>query len=334
MLNRRGFIKTATWTTAGLMLSDALWAQDANLAKKASDRLGEILPQRALGSTGQNVTILGMGGHHMVQLEEKQSQAVIEMALEEGVRFFDTAASYHDGLSETRYGQMLTPRYRDVVYIMTKTGARDAATARSHLDGSLKRMKLDYLDLWQIHAVRNPEDVDNRLEQGVLDVVLEAKEKGKVRHIGFTGHRSNEAHLRMLEKTDVLQTCQMPINVLDPSHESFIKNVLPTLVERKMGVIAMKTAAFGKLFQQGIIPDRISLEDMHHFVWSLPVSVLVGGFDDIDQFRDKVKLARSFRGISNEDRQQLVQKVADKAGFYGDTPETLERYKAGLPLRP
>ena len=322
MLDRRDFIKTVTGTTASLMLSDSLLAQNANLITNASDRLGQLLPQRPLGKTGQNVTILGLGGFHTREkFTDKEAQANINMALEAGVRFFDTAESYQQGASETLLGKILTPKYRDVVYLMTKTLSYNAATARKQLDLSLKRLNTDYLDLWQIHNLTSPKDVDDRLSAGVLEVVLEAKEKGKVRHIGFTGHRSPDAHLRMMEKTDVLQTCQMPINVLDPSYNSFIKRVLPTLTERGVGVLAMKTAVFGRLFEHHAVPDRVSLREMHHFVWSLPVSVLIGGYDTAHQLREKIELARSYTGMSSDERHVLVSKVADLAG------ETIEYYK-------
>src|SRR5690606_33704033 len=182
------------------------------------------------------------------RMDEKEAQKTIEAALEGGIRFFDNAESYGSGRAEERYGKFLTPKYRDIAYIMSKSTGRDAKTAQQHLEGSLRRMNTDYLDLWLIHGVTSPDDVSGRLSNGVLDVVLEAQASGKVRHVGFSGHSDYNAHLKMLDSTDVLQACQMPVNVFDPSYKSFIHNVMPRLVERKMAALAMKTLANGGFF--------------------------------------------------------------------------------------
>ena len=171
---------------------------------------------------------------------------------------FDTAESYADGESESRYGRFLTPKYRDQVFLMTKTTGKDSKTVERHLDESLKRLNTDYLDLWQIHSIGSPEDVDARIENGVLDVFERAKASGKVRFIGFTGHRNPAAHKRMLERTmdsDLFDTCQMPVNVLDPSYHSFIEQVTPTLQQRKIGLLAMKTLADGRFFARKVKLD-------------------------------------------------------------------------------
>ena len=213
---------------------------------------------------------------------------------------------------------------------MTKTQARDAKTAREHLEGSLKRMKTDYLDLWQIHNLRNPDDVDGRLQEGVLDVVMKAKEEGKVRYIGFTGHSNPEAHLRILEKTtgsDPFDTCQMPVNAIDPSYHSFTGQVIPKLQDRNIALLAMKTLADGRFFgmksnlQRGVVwrsddpavPNRLSIRDALHFAWSMPVSVLITGAENASLVREKVDMAKTFTGMSEADRLQLVSRVADLA---------------------
>ena len=149
----------------------------------------------------------------------------------------------------------------------------------------------------------------------------EVKASGKVRHIGFTGHRSPSAHVRMLERTKIFETCQMPINLLDPSYESFIEQVLPVLVERKMGVLAMKTLSNGRFFQE-LIPDRVSVAEAIQFVWSLPVSVLITGPANRAQLTEKIKLAHAFQEMGEKERQALVVRVADLAGT------SVEYYKA------
>lgn len=271
--------------------------------------------------------MLGVGGWHIGRMSEGDAQETIETALEGGVRFFDSAESYQSGGSERYLGKFLTPDYRDVVFLMTKSTARDAETARRHLEGSLERLDTDYLDLWQIHGITSPADVDNRLDQGVLDVFREARESGRVRYIGFTGHTRPSAHLRMLERTegmDIFATCQMPINLADPSYNSFIDNVLPKLVEREIAPLAMKTLANGGFFggsshgQHGdgpkVVPNRASIREALHFAWSLPISVLITGPDNVDQMKEKIELARSFTGMDENERQQLIQRVADIAG--------------------
>lgn len=328
MLDRRDFIKSL----AGLAAANLLTDQTSAAITRTTDRLGKLLPTRGLGRTGQAVTMLGVGGWHIGRMSERDAQAAIEAALEGGVRFFDSAESYQSGGSESRLGKLLTPKYRDVIFLMTKTTATDAATAKRHLEDSLRRLATDHVDLWQMHSVTSPNDVDDRIRAGILDVLLEAKKSGKTRHIGFTGHSAPSAHLRVLEKTDVFETCQMPINLADPSYESFIRNVLPVLVKRNIGVLAMKTLANGGFFggsehgEHGrnpkLVPDRVSIAEAIHFVWSLPVSVLITGPDDAKQLKEKIALARSFAQMDESRRQALINKVADLAG------RRVEFYKA------
>ncbi len=293
-----------------------------------SDRLGPILPQRILGRTGEKVTMLGVGGFHIGWTGEQDAQETIEAALQGGVRFFDTSQSYGDGESEIRYGKYLTPQYRDLVFLMTKTNATDAKTVQKHLDDSLSRMKTDYLDLWQIHSLRDAADVDSRLENGVLDVFLKAKKEGKTRYIGFTGHRDPASHERMLERIgkDVFDTCQMPVNVLDLSFHSFVRRVAPTLTERNIGLLAMKTLADGRFFarkkrldriqwetDQPVVPGRASLTEALQFVWSLPVSVLITGAENARLMKEKIRLARDFVPLQQQAQNELIARVADMA---------------------
>ena len=345
---RRKFLKSLAGLTAGLMVPAACQGKkeesrgETNTQTVSSfreitqpierDRLGELLPQRQFGKTGIYVTMLGVGGAHISRMDKKEAQKTIETALEGGIRFFDNAESYGSGTGEERYGEFLCPKYRDVAYVMTKSTARNAQTARQHLEGSLRRLNTDFIDLWQIHSLTSPGDVDGRIDEGVLEVVLEAKESGKVRHIGFTGHTDYRAHLRMLESTDVLQTCQMPINAFDPNYKSFINNVLPKLIEKNVGVIAMKTLANGGFFggtrhfshgdNPRIVPNALSVQEAIHFVWSLPVSVLVTGPDHAEMLKEKINLAKSFTSFSEGERQQIIDKVADFEG------NLVEYYKA------
>ncbi|MGD2013653.1 MAG: aldo/keto reductase, partial [Desulfobacterales bacterium] len=179
--NRREFVAMLAGCTAGLMVP-SLFPGEEKLAvatASPSDRLGKLLPLRKLGSSGPVVTNLGVGGDHVGSASEKDAQAIIEKALEEGVRFFDNAPLYSSGKAEERYGKFLTSKYRDVSFIMTKTLATNRKDALKDLDASLSRMKTDYVDLWQVHALQSPRDVEERVQNGVLDAFLEAQKKGK-----------------------------------------------------------------------------------------------------------------------------------------------------------
>ncbi|WP_372931750.1 aldo/keto reductase [Mariniphaga sediminis] len=321
MENRRTFLKSLAGLTAGLSLHSAAFGKDAE-----TDRLGEILPKRKFGRTGEYVTILGTGGYHVGWTTERDAQEVIEAALEGGVRFFDTAESYSSGVSEERYGKYLTPKYRDLIFLMTKTTGNDAKTVQEHLEGSLRRLKVDQIDLYQVHSIRTPQDVDNRIENGVLDVLLKAKEQGKIRHIGFTGHQNPFAHTRMLERTeesDLFDGVLMPVNVLDPSYFSFTENVFPKALDRNLGIMAMKTLADGRFFAKKeqanwtsddpVIPNYLSIKEAMYFAWSLPISVLITGSENATYMREKIALARSFTRFSEEQKTALIEKVRDIA---------------------
>ncbi|MEN7972276.1 MAG: aldo/keto reductase [Verrucomicrobiota bacterium] len=292
-----------------------------------SDRLGSVLPKRTLGKCGEKTTCLGLGGFHIGWPEDEAVvQAVIEKAIEEGIRFFDNAESYGKGRSEERYGKYLIPKYRDDIFLMTKTTARDAHTARRHLEGSLNRMKTEVIDLWQIHSLKTPEDTDDRLTKGVLDEALKAQQEGKVRHIGFTGHASPYALARMTEHSaarDACTACQLPINPIDAaSKHSFVEQTIPELLDNNIGILAMKTLADGRFFARKemngtvtwtsgnpVIPDALSIEECINFTLSLPVSVLITGAEKPEFVEEKAAIARRFSALSAEQRLALVKKV-------------------------
>lgn len=336
--NRREVLRSLLGLAAALATPTAvLSGLDAPATQPAArDKWGELLPQRPLGRSGLTVTMLGLGGYHVSDwMNESTAQQVIEAAIAGGIRFFDTAASYGGGRSESRYGKLLVPKYRSEIFLMSKTAARDAAGARRELDDTLGRLNTDYLDLWQIHSLNSVNDTQRRLDQGVLDVFLDAQAKGKARHIGFTGHATPDAHLRMLDackqKEDPLLTCQMPINITDPGYNSFILKVMPTLLERGFGVLAMKTLGNGGFFggsghgQSGPgerIVDRVSIADCINFALSLPISTLITGAHDVTMLQEKIDLARSFKDMTEQRRQELIAKVADMAG------RKVEFYKA------
>ncbi len=296
----------------------------------AGERQAGLLPLRKLGSSGETVTMLGIGGYHVGWTTERDAQEVIETALAEGVRFFDSAYSYGDGQSERRYGKYLLPDHREEVFVMTKSTARDYATARAELEESLRRMGIDQVDLWQIHSLQSPEDTDARIANGVLRLAEEALREGKTRYVGFTGHRNPYAHLRMLEQagnSGLFTTVQMPINLVDAASEhSFVMKVLPRAVEAGLGVLAMKTLADGRFFAEKtvlgdriwetdnpVVPAALSLQEAIHFAWSLPISVLITGAENARMVREKVALAHMFTEESEEQRQDMIDRLTPLA---------------------
>jgi aryl-alcohol dehydrogenase-like predicted oxidoreductase len=331
MISRRDFIKAISFLTANLNLP--LWA---DIGVKKNDRCGDLLPMRPLGNTGESVTMLGVGGSHIGDMNEKEAQKTIETAIEGGVRFFDSAEGYQDGRSEQYLGRFLTPKYRDEVFLMTKCEQNNYDDAMNSLESSLKRLNTDYLDLWQVHTLESVEDVENRVDGGIIRAMTEAKKSGKVHCIGFTGHATPRTHQLMLKITSEFQTCQMPMNVCDPSYKSFIVDVLPVLIERNMGVLAMKTLGEGSFVHgrmeskdsekavKPLVPHLLSIKEALYFAWSLPISVLITGPDNAEMLDEKIKLARSFANLTESDRQKLIERVSDVA-----VKGALEDYKYG-----
>ena len=292
-----------------------------------SDKLGALLPMRKLGSTGEKVTMLGVGGYHIGWTTEKDAQEVIETAIEGGVRFFDTAHSYGPGISEERYGKFLIPKYRDHIFLMTKTTAPDGKTLLEEVDLSLKRLNTDRVDLLQLHAFQSPGDVDDRISNGVMDAIHSVKESGKARYIGFTGHQSPYAHLRMMERLSEFEgfaTLQMPLSIVDfASEHSFVRKVLPVAVENKLGLLAMKTLAAGRFFgrtrigeeviwetETPVVPGYLSVKEALYFSWSLPVSVLITGAENKNLLLEKIELAKEFTKLTEEEKEQILDKAS------------------------
>lgn len=336
MENRREFIKKTSKIAALSLFADWTFAMTTN------DKWGDILPQRQLIRNGEKVTAFCLGGYHLgFSQNPKEAERMIERSMELGVRFFDNARRYHDGRSEDYMGRFLTPKYRDKIFLMTKAPAKTGEGVRKQLDESLKALKTDYVDLWQIHALGTPEDVDNRIKEGVLDAFLEAKQKGKTRYIGFTGHRNPKTHLHFLNKLEELgvelDTCQMPLNVCDPSFESFQLDVLPKLLEKKYGIIAMKTMAGGSMMGGRIdttpediktkdIPDvlsktKLTAANLHQYVYSLPISSLCSGCRFTHEMESNVKVLTDLKKLSKSNMETLVEYAEPYAG------QIVENYK-------
>lgn len=293
----------------------------------ASDRFGTLLPLRKLGATGEKVTMLGVGGYHIGWTTEEDAAEVIETAIQGGIRFFDTAHNYAQGESEQRYGKYLVPEYRDVIFLMTKTQAKDGASVLQEMDLSLERLKTDHVDLLQLHSFSSPEDVDERIQNGVMDAILKIKEEGKARYIGFTGHQSPYAHLRMMEHYPELKefsTLQMPVSIIDySSAHSFVQKAMPVAMENNLALLAMKTLADGRFFAKKemagrvrwetgtpVIPDHASIRDALYFSWSMPVSTLITGAENKALLEEKIRLANDFVELNEDERNAILERAA------------------------
>jgi predicted aldo/keto reductase-like oxidoreductase len=314
MTTRRHFIRTVSGATLALATPKVLIAGRSG----SSDRWGKVLPLKQLGSTGDSVTLLGLGGFHIGRMDDPVAEETIELAMKEGIRFFDTAESYQRGVAEVKYGKFLSPKYRDEVFLMTKTRARNYKTAEEHLHGSLKRLGTDRLDLWLMHSIENENDVKSRLQNGVLKFMIEARSKGLVRHIGFSGHTTTGAHLSMLEQSEDVEVCMMPVNVVDTGYDSFINKVLPELKKRKKGVIAMKTLSGGAFFGRGFdgaqdardtVIDHISVEEAITYALSVPNDVLVTGPKSPEMLQEKINIVNQFQRLSDGEMESLFRKV-------------------------
>ncbi|WP_269525065.1 aldo/keto reductase [Coraliomargarita parva] len=293
----------------------------ATIVSSGSDRLGATLPVRPFGKTGESLTALGLGGFHSASGGDRNGQALIETALEQGIRFFDTAHKYLGGASERLYGNYLTPKYREDVFIMSKCDTRDPALpAATQLERSLQRLKTDYIDLWMVHTLIDEADAEKRVLE-MLPVIEKAKASGKIRHCGVSGHYSTAALLKALDLTTErpIDALLMPISAVDSvSQDSFIQEVLPELGKRQIAPLAMKTMGAGRITShmiggKRVVPDRISLDENQWFVLSLPVCSWVSGMTTVEQVQTNADILRRFTRLTESDRLTIAEKLLDVA---------------------
>ena len=268
---------------------------------------------RLLGNTGEAVSIIGVGGWHIGAIkDDKESIKLMQSALGEGMNFWDNAWDYHDGRSETLMGKALKGR-RDKVFLMTKNCERDYKGSLKHLDDSLKRLKTDHLDLWQFHEMVYDNDPDWIFEKGGVRAALEAKKAGKVRFLGFTGHKAPWIHLDLLKRDFAWDTAQMPLNLADTHYRSFGKAVVPVCLKKGVGVIGMKGLGGG--YPDGRILSKTSftVEECYSYALSLPLSTLVVGINTMDHLKQDVALARNFKPLSVAQMKALEARCAELA---------------------
>ena len=243
------------------------------------------------------VSALCLGGHASTnpkKLSEAESLKLIRRAVDEGITFLDNAWDYHDGRAEERMGKAISQgNRREKVFVMTKCCGRTAKDAQTHLEDSLRRLRTDHLDLWQFHEIVYDNDPDWIFAAGgAIETALKAKEQGKIRYLGFTGHKDPSIHLKMLEKPYPWATTQMPLSVLDGQFRSFEQKVLPVLNQRGIGPIGMKSlGGNGKIVNDGLI----SVEEALRYVFSLPIATLVSGIDSEKVLDQNLKIAREFK---------------------------------------
>ncbi len=303
--SRRVFLAAAAATS----LAEELIAQTTPAGAKG-------LPQRTLGRTGEKVSIACLGGWHIGSVkDDTEAIRIMHAAIAEGLTFFDNAWDYHDGRSEELMGKALAADgKRKQVFLMTKNCERDYAGSMKNLEDSLRRLKTDHLDLWQFHEMVYDNDPDWVFEKGGLKAALEAKKQGKVRFIGFTGHKDPLIHLKMLAKPHDWDTSQMPINVCDAHYRSFQLQVVPECLRKNVGVIGMKGLGGGAV--QGRLEEKMGLKpaDCYRYCLSLPVSTQVMGITTMAQLQANVKLSREFKPMSPAEMEAFRAKVKDQAG--------------------
>jgi predicted aldo/keto reductase-like oxidoreductase len=304
--SRREFLQAGLARAAALGLAGG--------APAADEGRGKGQPTRPLGKTGERVSVLALGGWHIRAVkDDSEAIRIMHAAIDEGLTFFDNAWDYHDGGSEEIMGKALAvDGKRDKVFLMTKNCNRDAKGTRKCLEDSLRRLRTDHLDLWQFHEINYDNDPDWVFERGGFDEARKAQKEGKVRFLGFTGHKDPRIHLKMLDRYH-WDTVQMPINVCDYFYRSFAHQVVPEAVRRDIAPLGMKSLGGG---QPGrLVQAKVcTVEEALHYALSQPIAALVTGIDSMDVLKQNVAIARSFKPLGEADLQRLLAKVRPVAG--------------------
>src|SRR5256885_3827791 len=302
-MDRREFMKTAAAASVLTSLTETIAVG------------ADSVPQRTLGRTGEKVSIVGLGGHHIGRPKDEQlGIRIIRTALDNGVNFLDNCWDYNDGQSEIRMGKALRDGYRQKAFLMTKIDGQTKKAASQQIEESLRRLQTDRIDLLQFHEVIRDTDPDRIFaSSGGMEAVLEAKKQGKVRYIGFTGHKSPDIHLKMLETAFAHQftfdAVQMPLNVMDAHFNSFEKKVLPLLLKHEIGVLGMKPMG-DKIILNSKTASPI---ECLHYAMNLPTSVVITGCDSLPILQQALQAARSFQPMNSSQVAALLAKTAKAA---------------------
>jgi predicted aldo/keto reductase-like oxidoreductase len=333
-MQRRDFLKQAAiagaYTTVGERFISGIHAQSSGPRTEgysspagSSSQTGAggqtmqgSMIYRTLGRTNERVSALGLGGFHIGQpkLTDDESIRLIRAAIDRGLTFMDNSWDYNEGQSEVRMGKALKDGYRQKVFLMTKLDGRTKQEAARQLDQSLQRLQVDHVDLIQHHEILRFEDPDRIFaEGGANEAVVEARKAGKVRYIGFTGHKDPHVHLYMLEVAQKnnfhFDTVQMPLNVMDAHFRSFGKLVLPKLVEQQIGVLGMKSMGDHIILKSGVVKPMECL----HYALNLPTSVVITGIDSQQVLDQAFEAARTFKPMSQQEVAALLARTANAA---------------------
>lgn len=304
-MDRRDFLKKS-----------AVVSVAASLHPQSSHAADQPVARRTLGRTGEKISMVGIGGYHLgaPSVEEQEAIRIVRTALDNGVNFLDNCWDYNNGVSEERMGKALRDGYRQKAFVMTKIDGRTKAAATQQLEESLRRLQTDHIDLLQFHEVIRENDPERIFASGGgMEAVVAAKKEGKVRYIGFTGHKSPEIHNKMLETTFAhkftFDAVQMPLNVMDAHYDSFEKKTLPILVKNGIGVLGMKPMG-----------DKIILHsktatpvECLHYAMNLPTSVVITGCDSMKILQQALDAARSFKPMSKDAVATLLAKTSAAA---------------------
>jgi len=290
----------------------------ANSIPPASPAGTGEMPYRTLGRSGEKISMLGLGGYHIgVQKTEAESIRIIRTEIDQGINFLDNCWDYNDGQSEIRMGKALKDGYRQKVFLMTKIDGQVKDVATKQIEESLRRLQADTIDLVQFHEVIRIGDPDRIFgPKGAFEAAMAAKKAGKIRYIGFTGHKDPDIHLKMLHSGFAhgftFDAVQMPLNIMDAHYHSFAKKVVPVLVEHGIGVLGMKPLGGGIILQS----QTVTPVECLHYAMNLPTSVVINGCDSLDRLNQGLEAARTFKPLKQQELSALLSKTAT-AGAQG-----------------
>ncbi|AUX26349.1 aldo/keto reductase [Sorangium cellulosum] len=274
---------------------------------------GGVMPTRPLGRTGVDVSLVGLGGYHMAMpKDEQESIRLVRFAIDHGINFLDNCWDYHAGKAEERMGKALQDGYRQKAFLMTKIDGRTRAPAEAQLEQSLRRLRTDVIDLVQMHEIIRRSDPEQIFGPGgAMEALVAAKEAGKIRFIGFTGHKDPDIHLAMLEMAERqgfrFDAVQLPLNVMDPHYRSFEERVLPVLTEKGIGVLGMKPFASGLIAEAGVVTPMECL----HYPMNLPTSVVITGCDSLGVLKQALRAAYTFQPLGEERVAAILARTAE-----------------------
>jgi aryl-alcohol dehydrogenase-like predicted oxidoreductase len=312
-MERRDFLKSAAAASVTAAVSTNAQTVRTTASVKRAESPNMIY--RELGTTGERVSAIGMGGYHLgKQTEASESINLIHAGVDRGITFLDNCWDYNEGISEVRMGQALRNGYREKVFLMTKMDGRTAKEYNKQLEESLSRLRTDTIDLVQFHEIIRMEDPDRIFASGgAIEAAVAAKQAGKIRYIGFTGHKDPAVHLRMLETAQKhsfhFDTIQMPINVMDAHFRSFTKEVMPVALKQEIGILAMKT--FGDRFI--LNSNTVQPIEALHYGLTQPVSVVITGIDNMQVLDQAFEAARTFKPLDQAQISSLLARTAAAA---------------------